>query len=118
MDLALGQMKFSSLGLDFVAKELEAIPGHERSASCVDVTPRPVVSGFGGPHNLCQRNRLRKRIKSRKKMPQVDLTFRDMAWKLSKVPRQKFVGAVDGMVGDRFEHMTEIEFRVDTVQLG
>ncbi len=41
-----------------------------------------------------------------------------MAWKWGKVPGQKLVDAVDGMVGDTFEHMTEIEFRVDAVQFG
>ena len=41
-----------------------------------------------------------------------------MCWYYSKVPGQEFVDAVDGMIGDAFEHLAQIEFRIDAVQLG
>lgn len=34
------------------------------------------------------------------------------------VPGQEFGDAVDGVVGDAFEDMVEVEFRVLTVELG
>ena len=35
-----------------------------------------------------------------------------------KVPRQQVSDPADGMVGDAFEHLMEIEFRIETVELG
>ena len=34
------------------------------------------------------------------------------------VPRQQFVDLADGLVGDAFEDMVEVEFRVKAVKLG
>lgn len=34
------------------------------------------------------------------------------------VPRQQLFNAVDGVIGDRIEHIAEIGLRVDAVQLG
>ena len=41
-----------------------------------------------------------------------------MAWQCSQVPGQKFVDAVDGVISDTFQHMAQIEFRIEAVELG
>ncbi len=35
-----------------------------------------------------------------------------------EVPWQQIRDPADGMVGDAFEHLMEIEFRIETVELG
>ncbi len=42
------------------------------------------------------------------------------AWKGGQcdVPGQEFADAVDGVVGDAFEHVVEVELRVKLVELG
>ena len=37
---------------------------------------------------------------------------------LRDVPRQKFLNAIDGMLGDALQHLAQIGFRVETVQFG
>jgi integrase len=40
-----------------------------------------------------------------------------MCWYYSKVPGQKFVDAVDRMIGDALQDMSQIEFRIKAVEL-
>jgi hypothetical protein len=35
-----------------------------------------------------------------------------------EVPGQKLVDAVDGVIGDAFEYMAQVEFRIEAVELG
>jgi hypothetical protein len=35
-----------------------------------------------------------------------------------EVPRQEFEDAVNGMIGDAFENVAKVEFRVEAVELG
>ena len=35
-----------------------------------------------------------------------------------EVPRQQLLDAVDGMIGDAFEHVAQIEFWIKAIQLG
>jgi hypothetical protein len=39
-----------------------------------------------------------------------------MGWTCGEVPGEKCVDAVDGMIGDAFESMAQIEFRIEAVQ--
>jgi hypothetical protein len=41
-----------------------------------------------------------------------------MDWTCEEVPGQQLVDAVDGMIGDALEHMAQIEFRIEAIQLG
>ena len=40
-----------------------------------------------------------------------------MCWYYSKVPGQEFVDAVDRMIGDALQDMSQIEFRIKAVEL-
>ena len=51
-NLTRRQMELPLSAFDFVAEELEAFSEREQSSSSADVTPRPVVSGFGQPPPL------------------------------------------------------------------
>jgi hypothetical protein len=38
--------------------------------------------------------------------------------KWGEIPGQQFRNAIDGMIGDTFQYMAQVEFRIEAVELG